>query len=81
MLQQPPAQGQPHGHPPVSPIPGVTTFGANVVPTASQGQPFRGEKQAEDGEMGRATPPPRSARDMSDSDVEKMAKELEVLRK
>lgn len=60
--------------------PGVATFGANVVPTASQGQPYRGEKQS--GETGRATPPPRAAiSDLSEEDIEKMMKEHEVLRK
>lgn len=60
--------------------PGVATFGANVVPTASQGQPYRGDKQS--GETGRATPEPRSApKDLSEDDIEKMMKEHEVLRK
>lgn len=78
LLQQPTTQGQPQGQPPVSP--GVATFGANVVPTASQGQPYRGEKQS--GETGRATPPPRAAiSDLSEEDIEKMMKEHEVLRK
>ncbi|KAH7389853.1 hypothetical protein BKA66DRAFT_459961 [Pyrenochaeta sp. MPI-SDFR-AT-0127] len=83
LLQQPSAQGQPFGQPPVSP--GIATFDANVVPTASQGQPYRGEKQGQPGqqggEMGRATPPPRSsATDMTDEEIEKMMKEHEVLR-
>ncbi|KAH7406778.1 hypothetical protein DE146DRAFT_786581 [Phaeosphaeria sp. MPI-PUGE-AT-0046c] len=84
LLQQPSGQGQPHGHPPVSP--GLATFDANVVPTGSQGQPYRGEKgqqaqQTQSGEMGRATPPPRSAvTDMADEEIEKMMKEHEVLR-
>lgn len=85
LLQQPPAQGQPHGQPPVSP--GIATFDANVVPTASQGQPYRGEKGQQgqqgqqSGEMGRATPPPRaSVSDMTDEEIEKMMKEHEVLR-
>lgn len=78
LLQQPTTQGQPQGQPPVSP--GVATFGANVVPTASQGQPYRGDKQS--GETGRATPEPRSApKDLSEDDIEKMMKEHEVLRK
>ncbi|KAF1927204.1 uncharacterized protein M421DRAFT_422061 [Didymella exigua CBS 183.55] len=77
LLQQPTAQGQPQGQPPVSP--GVATFGANVVPTASQGQPYRGDKQS--GETGHATPPPRSAAsDLSEEDIEKMMKEHDVLR-
>jgi hypothetical protein len=85
LLQQPSGQGQPPGHPPVSP--GLATFDANVVPTASQGQPYRGEKgsqaqQAQSGgEMGRATPPPRSsATDMSEEEIEKIVKDHEVLR-
>lgn len=46
---------------------------------ASQGQPYRGEKQS--GETGRATPPPRAAiSDLSEEDIEKMMKEHEVLR-
>lgn len=78
LLQQPTSQGQPQGQPPVSP--GVASFGANVVPTASQGQPYRGDKQS--GETERATPPPRSATsDMTVEEVEKMQKEHEVLRK
>ena len=78
LLQQPTTQGQPQGQPPVSP--GIATFGANVVPTASQGQPYRGDKQS--AETGRATPPPRSAAsELSEEDVEKMMKEHEVLRK
>lgn len=66
--------------------PGLATFDANVVPAGSQGQPYRGEKgqqgqQTQSGEMGRATPPPRSAvTDMSDEEIEKMMKEHEVLR-
>lgn len=85
MLSQPPAQGQQYGQPPVSP--GIQTFDANVVPTAPQGQPYRGEKgqpgqQAQGGEMGRATPPPRPAvADMTAEEVEKVIKEHEVLRK
>ena len=81
LLSQPPAQGQPLGQPPVSP--GLATFDANVVPTASQGQPYRGEKQSQQGsEMGRATPPPgKSVTDMSEEDVEKLQKEHDVLRK
>lgn len=77
LLQQPTTQGQPQGQPPVSP--GVPSFGANVVPTASQGQPYRGDKQS--GETERATPPPRSATsDMTVEEIEKMQKEHEVLR-
>jgi hypothetical protein len=84
LLQQPAGQGQPLGHTPVTP--GLATFDANVVPTASQGQPYRGEKgqqaqQTQSGEMGRATPPPRSsATDMTDEEIEKMMKEHDVLR-
>jgi hypothetical protein len=80
LLSQPPAQGQPHGQPPASP--GLATFDANVVPTASQGQPYRGEKQTQQvSEMGRATPPPRtSVTEMSEEDVEKLQKEHDVLR-
>jgi hypothetical protein len=85
LLQQPSGQGQPSGQPPVSP--GIATFDANVVPTASQGQPYRGEKgqqvqqTQQSGEVGRATPPPRSsATDMSEEEIEKMMKEHEVLR-
>ena len=79
LLPQPPAQGQTLGQPPVSP--GLATFDANVVPTASQGQPYRGEKQSQVSEMGRATPPLRSnATEMSDEDIEKMMKEHDVLR-
>ncbi|CAN9470224.1 unnamed protein product [Alternaria alternata] len=80
LLSQPPAQGQPLGQPPVSP--GLATFDANVVPTASQGQPYRGEKQSQQvSEMGRATPPPRtSVADMTEDDVEKLQKEHDVLR-
>ena len=77
LLQQPTTQGQPQGQAPVSP--GVAMFGANVVPTTSQGQPYRGDKQS--GETGRATPPPRSATsDMTDEEIEKMMKDHEVLR-
>ncbi|KAF2873978.1 hypothetical protein BDV95DRAFT_604195 [Massariosphaeria phaeospora] len=80
LLQQPPAQGQAQPQPPVSP--GIPTFGANVVPTASQGQPFRGDKpqQGQGGNTGRETPPPRTATDMSDEDVDKLVKDHEVLR-
>ncbi|KAF2469849.1 uncharacterized protein BDR25DRAFT_304254 [Lindgomyces ingoldianus] len=81
LLQQPPVQGQAQGQPPVSP--GIPTFGANVVPTASQGQPYRGEKPGQPGqggEIGRATPPPRSASDMSDEEVHQLLKDHEVLR-
>jgi hypothetical protein len=80
LLSQPPAQGQTLGQPPVSP--GLATFDANVVPTASQGQPYRGEKQGQQvSEMGRATPPPRtSATEMSEEEVEKLQKDHEMLR-
>ena len=81
LLQQPSGQGQHPGHPPVSP--GIATFDTNVVPTASQGQPYRGEKgqQAQAAEMGRATPPPTSRNtETSEEDVEKMQKEYDVLR-
>ncbi|KAF2124701.1 hypothetical protein P153DRAFT_125180 [Dothidotthia symphoricarpi CBS 119687] len=74
LLQQP---GQTSAQPPVSP--GIASFGANVVPSASQGQPYRGDKQSQ-GEISRATPPPRSASDMTDESLEKMIKEHEVLR-
>ncbi|KAL1800939.1 hypothetical protein ACET3X_001281 [Alternaria dauci] len=49
---------------------------------ASQGQPYRGEKQSQQvSEMGRATPPPRtSVADMTEEDVEKLQKEHDVLR-
>ncbi|KAH6644704.1 hypothetical protein C7974DRAFT_326402 [Boeremia exigua] len=77
LLQQPTPQGQPQGQTPVSP--GVATFGANVVPTASQGQPYRGDKQG--GETGRATPPTRLAlADMTEEDYERITKEHDVLR-
>jgi hypothetical protein len=82
LLQQPSAQGQIQGQPPVSP--GIATFGANVVPTASQGQPFRGEKQgqqAQGGESTQTTAPARaSIADMTDEELEKMMKEHDVLR-
>jgi hypothetical protein len=82
LLQQPQAQGQAQGQPPVSP--GIPTFGTNVVPTASQGQPYRGEKQGQQpqggGELGRATPPPRAANDMSDDEIALLIKEHDVLR-
>ncbi|XPS75713.1 hypothetical protein M3J07_007783 [Ascochyta lentis] len=46
---------------------------------ASQGQPYRGDKQS--GETERATPPPRSATsDMTVEEIEKMMKEHDVLR-
>lgn len=83
LLQEPPAQGQPQGY--LLASPGIATFDANVVPTASQGQPYRGEKaqQAQSGgEMGRATPPPKTpASDMTDEEIEKLVKEHDVLRK
>lgn len=48
---------------------------------ASQGQPYRGEKQSQVSELGRSTPPIRpAAADMSDEEIEKMMKELDVLR-
>ncbi|CAI6336618.1 unnamed protein product [Periconia digitata] len=50
---------------------------------ASQGQPFRGDKQgqqASSGDLGRATPPPRSATDMSEEEISSLVKEHEVLR-
>lgn len=81
LLQQPSAKGQNHGKPPVSP--GVATFGANVVPTASQGQPYRGESQGQQDhvtEMGRATPVPRSTSDISEEEVAKLRNDLETLR-
>jgi hypothetical protein len=79
-LQPPAAQSQTHGQPAASP--GLATFDANVVPAASQGQPYRPEKQGQQSsEMGRATPPPRpSASDMTEEEIEKIIKEHEVLR-
>ncbi|KAF2437790.1 hypothetical protein P171DRAFT_491658 [Karstenula rhodostoma CBS 690.94] len=73
-------QGQAQGQPPVSP--GIQTFGANVVPIASQGQPYRGEKgqNSQSGEMGRATPPPRATADMSDDEIAQLQKDHDVLR-
>ncbi|KAF1954732.1 hypothetical protein CC80DRAFT_549911 [Byssothecium circinans] len=81
LLSQNQAQGQALGQPPPSPGP-HQTFGANVVPAASQGQPYRGEKgqPPSNAELGRATPPPRSASDMSDDEVSALIKEHEVLR-
>ncbi|KAJ4360260.1 uncharacterized protein N0V89_000820 [Didymosphaeria variabile] len=80
LLQQNSTQGQAQGQTPVSP--GIQTFGANVVPTASQGQPYRGEKgqNPQSGEMGRATPPPRAAADMSDDEIAQLIKDHDVLR-
>lgn len=83
LLQQPSAQGQTLGQPPVSP--GIASFDANVVPTASQGQPYRGDKQGQQtqqgGDLGRATPPPRApASDMTDDEIEKIIKDHDVLR-
>jgi hypothetical protein len=82
LLQQPSAQGQAQGQQPVSP--GIPTFGTNVVPSASQGQPYRGEKPGQPpqsaGEQGRATPPPRAVGDMSDEEIAQIMKEHEVLR-
>ncbi|KAF2641966.1 hypothetical protein P280DRAFT_289607 [Massarina eburnea CBS 473.64] len=81
LLSQNPTQGQAHGQPPLSPGP-HQTFGANVVPTASQGQPYRGEKgqPPSNAELGRATPPPRTASDMSDEEISALVKEHDVLR-
>ncbi|KAF2010997.1 hypothetical protein BU24DRAFT_50677 [Aaosphaeria arxii CBS 175.79] len=81
LLQQPSGQGQNPGQPPVSP--GIATFGANVVPSASQGQPYRGDKAGQpgqSGDLGRATPPPRSATEMSEDEVLQLVKEHDVLR-
>jgi len=82
LLPQPPsAQGQHFGQPPASPR--LASFGANVVPTASQGQPYRGEKQGQQGqgEMGHATPPPRTSfSDVTEEEIEKMIKDHDVLR-
>ncbi|KAL1598700.1 hypothetical protein SLS60_007840 [Paraconiothyrium brasiliense] len=80
LLQQNSTQGQAQGQTPVSP--GIQTFGANVVPIASQGQPYRGEKgqNPQSGEMGRATPPPRAAADMSDDEIAQLIKDHDVLR-
>ncbi|KAF2657666.1 hypothetical protein K491DRAFT_321330 [Lophiostoma macrostomum CBS 122681] len=50
---------------------------------ASQGQPYRGEKQGQQSQpadVGRATPPPRSAADMSDEEIHQLMKEHDVLR-
>jgi hypothetical protein len=81
LLQQSSTQGQAQGQQPVSP--GIQTFGANVVPTASQGQPYRGDKgqTAQGGEIGRATPPPRTTADMSDEEIAQLMKDHDVLRK
>lgn len=59
------------------------TFGADVVPSGSQDQRFRGSKNGNDrdNESGRGTPPPkRAVSDMSDEDVAQLVKEHEVLR-
>lgn len=48
----------------------------------SQGQPYRGEmgQQVQGVELGRATPPPRSATDMTDEEIHQLIKEHEILR-
>lgn len=51
---------------------------------ASQGQPYRGGdnkgQQTSSGEMGRATPPPRSVADMSEEEILHLIKDHDVLR-
>ncbi|KAL5115693.1 hypothetical protein ACEQ8H_006405 [Pleosporales sp. CAS-2024a] len=85
LMQQSSGQGQPSRKPAASP--GIATCDANGVPTASQAQPYRGDKASQvqqaqsSGEVGRATPPPRpSAAGMSEEELDKMMKEHEVLR-
>ena len=59
---------------------GVPAFGANVVPKQSQGQPYRGQGQNQgqpDSEMGRGTPPPRSANDGNEGDLATQHRELQ----
>ncbi|KAF2143333.1 uncharacterized protein K452DRAFT_225499 [Aplosporella prunicola CBS 121167] len=59
---------------------GHQTFGANVVPSGSQGQPFRGGKQ-QDNESGRGTPPPSSAAgEMTEEEILQLRKEHDILR-
>lgn len=60
------------------------TFGANVVPQGSQGQPYRGDGkgQRQESEHGRATPPPSGSRatDMTEDELHQLIKDHEVLR-
>jgi hypothetical protein len=85
---QPPQQGQVQMQPPT---PGLQSFGANVVPAGSQGQPYRGGSKpgqpgqpgppGQESDMGRATPPPRGTIDMTDEELQQILKEHDILRK
>ncbi|KAL0259712.1 hypothetical protein SLS55_005452 [Diplodia seriata] len=64
------------------PTPNRQTFSADVVPSGSQDQRFRGNKNGgNDNESGRGTPPPkRAVSDMSDEEVAQLVKDHDVLR-
>ncbi|RDI77266.1 hypothetical protein Vi05172_g12723 [Venturia inaequalis] len=55
----------------LQPTPGFPTFGSNIVPAGSQGQPYRGGQAAvqEGGERGRDTPPPPRASEMAEDET------------
>lgn len=82
-----PREGGQQGNGTLQPTPGFQTFGSNIVPAGSQGQPYRGGQAAvqEGGERGRDTPPPPRAGDMTEdeamnySQLQKDYKELSEL--
>jgi hypothetical protein len=55
---------------------GHQSYPANIVPSGSQGQPFRGHPGQQDGEHGRATPLDKLAADMSEEDLHAVIHQL-----
>jgi hypothetical protein len=80
-----PRESGQQGNGTLPPTPGFQTFGSNIVPTGSQGQPYRGGQAAgqEGGERGRDTPPPQRPGEMAEDDAmayQQLQKEYKELR-
>lgn len=66
-----PREGGQLGNGTLQPTPGFQAFGTNIVPTGSQGQPYRGGQAAvqEGSERGRDTPPPPRTGEMTEDET------------
>ena len=65
-----------HPQGPGSQSSGLQSYPANVVPSGSQGQPFRGHMGQGDGDHGRATPPDKVPADMSEEELHALIHQL-----
>jgi hypothetical protein len=67
------------------PTAGAQGFGSNVAPAGSQGQQYRGQGQPrQEGEVGRATPPPAQIAELPDEEAAaylQLQKEYKELRR